>query len=255
MTASKSLRQANRNLMSALKQPADATSSAPSTPIIDCAHPAAQASPLYPRLDRNIPGKLAAVLPLDTPPFAALAQLLCCRCSRVQLCFAGPRANKTGNGPKPKKATNMPDLRSISPSVVRRKANAALMSAVDSSTPRARRTGFLKPLDVNILDKENSSTSGASLLLPFTPNANKVSRVMSETPGEAVHYVKEWQSYRLKHKVVHRQPQLPRNHVAQMAAMSSLTQLSALLFTHLLNCTLPVALCLHACLEGNHISQ
>ncbi|KAL3161186.1 hypothetical protein ABBQ38_009553 [Trebouxia sp. C0009 RCD-2024] len=137
LTASKSLRQANRNLMSALKQPAEVTANSPDSVIIDCAHPAAQASPLYPRLDRNIPG---------------------------------PRANRTGTAPKPKRAANFTDLRSISPSVVRRKANAALMSAVDQSTPRARRIGFLKPLDVNILDKENSS---APLLLPFTPNANK----------------------------------------------------------------------------------
>ena len=90
--------------------------------------------------------------------------------------MTGPRANKTGAVPKSaKKAVNSADLRSISPSVVRRKANAALMSAVDSSTPRiSRRPGFLKPLDVNILDKENAASAKPSLLLPFTPNADKV---------------------------------------------------------------------------------
>ena len=49
------------------------------------------------------------------------------------------------------------------------------MSAVDSSTPRtSRRAGLLKPLDVNILDKENSASAKLTLLLPFTPNADKV---------------------------------------------------------------------------------
>ena len=91
---------------------------------------------------------------------------------QVSHCAAGPRANKTGITPK--KTSALTDLRSISPSVVRRKANAALMSAVDSSTPRIKRAGLLKPLNVSILDKENNVSAATSILLPFTPNANKV---------------------------------------------------------------------------------
>ncbi|DBB08187.1 TPA: hypothetical protein ACH3X3_008369 [Trebouxia sp. C0006] len=96
----------------------------------------------------------------------------------------GPRANKSGAVPRSaKKASNSADLRSLSPSVVRRKANAALMSAVDSSTPRiSRRAGLLKPLNVNILDKENSASAKPSLLLPFTPNADKAAGLCVEAP-------------------------------------------------------------------------
>lgn len=142
LTASKSLRQANRNLLSAFKQPSDVSSVAAKDSSVGLSKPAVQASPLYPRLDRMTPG---------------------------------PRANKSGAVPKSaKKACSSADLRSLSPSVVRRKANAALMSAVGSSTPRtSRRAGFLKPLDVNILDKENSASTTPSLLLPFTPRADK----------------------------------------------------------------------------------
>ncbi|DBB05557.1 hypothetical protein WJX77_006024 [Trebouxia sp. C0004] len=151
LAASKSLRQANRNLLLALKQPSDVPHGSVTDSSVNSSKPAVQTTPVYPRLDRMTPG---------------------------------PRANKSGAVPRSaKKAFNSADLRSLSPSVVRRKANAALMSAVDSSTPRtSRRAGFLKPLDVNILDKENSASTKPSLLLPFTPNADKAAGLCVEAP-------------------------------------------------------------------------
>ncbi|KAL0022073.1 hypothetical protein WJX79_001620 [Trebouxia sp. C0005] len=151
LAASKSLRQANRNLLSALKQPSDVLNVSVADSSVNSGKPAVPATSVYPRLERMTPG---------------------------------PRANKSGAVPKSaKKASNSADLRSLSPSVVRRKANAALMSAVDSSTPRiSRRAGFLKPLDVNILDKENATSAKPSLLLPFTPNADKAAGICVEAP-------------------------------------------------------------------------
>lgn len=64
MTASKSLRQANRNLLSALKQPSDLANGSDTESSVDCCKPSVQASPMYPRLDRMTPGMDLAMIAL-----------------------------------------------------------------------------------------------------------------------------------------------------------------------------------------------